>query len=258
MDSGNKVAIIVAVIGALATIISACIGVSLRRENVVLVNDNTAMQSTISALESRLSQLEQAKGDSVDNTEEIARLKSDNEKLTATVEALQDALNNQPTTPPDSGNNKTDTAEKRDLSQSVGVHTLFTQRTPSGQNIGYYFKDYGVVTDNRGNTHEHSINSTDWNYGNAFWYSFSVNLDYQYKELSGVLFQNGYYSASPANTTLTIKNNSTLLWEGKVNGNSDAVTFKVDVTGMQYIVFEIDNANTSDQPPAFFEAYLWK
>ena len=86
----NKGAIIVAIIGAIGAIVSACITVSVQRENVVLVNDNTAMQDTISALESRLSQLEQAKIDSVDNAEEIAQLKSDNEKLTATVEAYAD------------------------------------------------------------------------------------------------------------------------------------------------------------------------
>ena len=248
-SSSNKVAIIVAVIGALATIISACIGVNLRRENVVLVNDNTAMQDKISTLESRLSQLEQAKSDSVDNTEEIARLKSDNEKLTATVEALQDALNNQPTTTPDSGNSKTDTVEKRDLSQSVGVH----------MGLDGHFKDFGTVTDNHGTTHEHSINTKSWNplyYTNP--QSFSVNLDYQFKELSGVLFQNGHYSASPENTTLTIYGGSTLLWKGEVNGNSDAKTFTVDVTGMQKITFYVDNTSTTEQPSAFFEAYLWK
>lgn len=249
----NKGAIIVAIIGAIGAIVSACITVSVQRENVVLVNDNTAMQDTISALESRLSQLEQAKIDSVDNAEEIAQLKSDNEKLTATVEALQDALNSQPTTISDSGSNQTDTVEKRDLSQSIGIYTLLDNN----------LKDYGTVTDNRGNLHEHSLNSKSWNKtSDRDFFTFYISLDYQYKEVSGVLFQNGYYSASPADTTLTIRNGGretgTILWENEVNGSSEPITFNVDVTGIQYITFEIDNASTIDQPPAFFEAYLWK
>ena len=252
MDSvTNKGAIIVAVIGAIATIISACISVSLQKENVVLVNDNTAMQDTISALESRIFQLEQAKSKSVDNTDEIARLKSDNEKLTATVEALQNALNNQPTTS-NSANSETDMTEKRDFSQSVGIHTL----------LDAHFKDYGTVLDNRGNTHKHSINHKDSGYSRWNDYSHDyflpVDLDYQYKELSGMLFQNAYYSDSPENTTLTITSRDRVLWEGKVNGSSEALTFEVDTTGLSGIAFHIDNAATIDQPPAFFEAYLWK
>lgn len=262
----NKGAIIVAVIGAVATIIAACIGVSLQKENVVLINDNTAMQNMISTLESRIAQLEQAKSDSVDHTEEIsqltnkiAQLQAENTELTATVKALQDALNNQPTTPPDSGNAKTDTAEQRDLSQSVGVHTLFGTQYFRSTRASDDFKDYGTITDNRGGSHTHSINCTKWNNEYVDEWAFYIDLDYQYKKLSGVLFQNEYYSASPANTVLTIKKDySTILWEGTVNGNSDAVTFEVDITGMRTVSFYITNVKTKDQPPAFFEAYLWK
>ena len=222
MDSSNKVAIIVAVIGALATIISACIGVNLRRENVVLVNDNTAMQDKISTLENRLSQLEQAQGSSTNNAGETAIL-------------------------PDSKSNETGT-----MSQSVAVHTLLGTKYVSGGS----FRDFGAITDNCGNVHKHSINTKS---GHGYNYFF-INLDYQYTELSGILFQNRYYSESPENTTLIIYNynDGRSLWEGEVNGNSDVIAFQIDVTGMQGIKIFIDNASTEDQPPAFFEAYLWK
>lgn len=149
---------------------------------------------------------------------------------------------------------------------------------------GYSSGDFSTIDsaiDNKGNTHSNVIyinsfafNAHDGDY-KFWWYCYkTIDIDYQYSKITGVLFQNEKYKTASSESQLefigyTDENaegldNEKILWSGSVSGNSTPLTFSVDVTGRKYIRinFKADIASGSENQTyncAYVsELYLWK
>ena len=106
-----------------------------------------------------------------------------------------------------------------------------------------------------------------------WWYCYkTINLDYKYSKITGVLFQNAEYASASTKTQVIIEGftsgidlfSGNKLWTGKVSGDSKAQRINVDVSGMQYVAIEFngDNGAGKEDEPYHYayiaELYLWK
>lgn len=110
--------------------------------------------------------------------------------------------------------------------------------------------------------------------GNQLWNSsyMVAYTDFQYKNLTGTLFQNKKYSSASTETTVyivgytktanSIDENPKILWKGKVSGNSKPANFNVDISGMRFVavyyVSESGAYGVAESQAYLADIYLWK
>lgn len=96
----------------------------------------------------------------------------------------------------------------------------------------------------------------------TWWYSKVgfIDTDYQYRKITGVLFQSADYASAPTLTKFSLGS----LWEGQVTGNSEPVSFCVDISDKKEVMFSLsgkyENTDTDRSYDYAYvaELYLWK
>ena len=111
-------------------------------------------------------------------------------------------------------------------------------------------------------------------YGKRWWYCYkTIDLDYKYSKITGVLFQSEEYASASTQTRIDIQGFSNeepsisggySLWAGQVSAGADPNYFEIDVTGKKYILIEFKGDHSAGRENEAYhyayvaQLYLWK
>ena len=116
----------------------------------------------------------------------------------------------------------------------------------------------GEVSDNRGTLYSNAIHLS---------YITGVKTDYQYSRLAGKFFYAQEYASSPEVFELEVYGyngdalpyRDSLIWSGKISGNSDPLNIDIDISGWKWVYFCYHDFDGDYEYHCYMaDMYLWK